>query len=144
MSYLPDTSCLVALLCSWHEHHETTIKEMNQRERSGDKAILGAHSLVETYSVLTRLPYPYRLSEHDAFELLAQNFSKANVVSLTSVQYWSVLKQCRDSNISGGQIYDALIAACARKGKARTLLTWNGEHFAPFQDRELIVQSPVR
>jgi predicted nucleic acid-binding protein len=76
MSYLPDTSCLVALLCSWHEHHETTIKEMNQRERSGDEAILGAHSLVETYSVLTRLPYPYRLSEHDAFELLAQNFSK--------------------------------------------------------------------
>jgi predicted nucleic acid-binding protein len=143
MSYLPDTSCLVSLLCTWHEHHEKTLKELTKRERSGDHAILAAHSLVETYAVLTRLPYPYRLSENDAWELLEKNFSKTTIVSLTNAQYWKVLKECCSNKISGGQVYDAMIAACASKGKVRTLLTWNREHFLPFQDQHLIVQTPA-
>lgn len=142
MRYLPDTSCLVALLCSWHEHHAATLKEMNHRKRSGETVVLAAHSLVETFAVLTRIPYPYRLSEKDAWELLAANFSKSEVVALTSRQYWGVLKMCRDSGISGGQIYDAVIAQCARRAKANLLLTWNLGHFLPFRDKDLIVEQP--
>src|SRR5258705_11878977 len=115
MTYLPDTSCLVALICSWHERHAATLKEMNHRNQSGYASVLAAHSLVETFAVLTRIPYPYRLSEKDTWELLNANFSKTRVVALTSTQYWAALKTCRDSGISGGQIYDAVIAACARK-----------------------------
>ena len=142
MTYLSDTSCLVALLCSWHEHHEATWKEMNQRKQSGETVILAAHSLIETYAVLTRLPYPYRLTEQDAWQLLDGNFSKSRIVTLTAAQHWGVLKLCSDRNISGGQIYDSVIAACARKGKAKVLLTWNREHFIPFQDKELLVERP--
>ncbi len=144
MFYLPDTSCLVALLCTWHEHHAPTLKEMNQRARSGDGIALAGHTLMETFAVLTRLPYPFRLSEQDAFKLLEQNFAKTSIVTLTSAQYWRVLKECIYNNISGGQTYDAVIAACARKAKASVLLTWNQKHFAAFEDKDLRVEAPGR
>jgi predicted nucleic acid-binding protein len=143
MKYLPDTSCLIALLCSWHEHHGATLKEMTRRKRSGETAVLAAHSLMETYAVLTRLPYPYRLSERDAWTLLDLNFSKTQMITLTSAQYWRVIRVCRDQNISGGEAYDSVIAACARKAGATVLLTWNREHFARFQDKNLVVETPA-
>jgi len=143
MAYLPDTSCIVALLCNWHEHHDATLREMNQRAKSDDRILLAAHSVVETYAVLTRLPFPYRLSEQDALRLLEENFSKAPVVALSSAQYWRVIKECKEKKISGGQAYDALIVASAKKGKAAVLLTWNRDHFIPFQDAELRIESPI-
>jgi predicted nucleic acid-binding protein len=142
MIYLPDTSCLVALLCSWHEHHTITLKEMNKRKQSGDELVLAAHSLIETYSVLTRSPYPFRLSEKDAYDLLEANFSGTTLITLTKPQYWDALRFCKDLGISGGQVYDALIAACAKKAKAGTLLTWNRDHFLAFQDSNLVIEQP--
>ena len=142
MIFVPDTSCLVALLCGWHEHHEATLKEMNHRKRSGQTVVLAAHSLIETYAVLTRLPYPYRLSEQDAWSLLEGNFSKTQIVELTSAQYWKVLELCCAKTISGGQVYDSVIASCARKAKAAVLLTWNRQHFVIFQDKDLVVETP--
>ena len=142
MTYLPDTPCLVALVCSWHQHHAATLREMNQRAKSGDTLILSAHSLLETYAVLTRLPFPFRLSEQDAFELLEVNFGNTPVVTLSTAQYWRVLKDCSEQKITGGQAYDALISACARKAKAEVLLTWNREHFLRFQDDQLHIESP--
>lgn len=144
MIYLPDTSCLVALLCSWHEHHSATLKEMNQRKRAGDKLVLAGPALIETYAVLTRLPYPYRLSENDSWRLLHENFSKEQTVTLTPAQYWRIVQACRDNRISGGQIYDGVIAACARKAKAGLLLTWNDSHFVPFQERTLLIRNPAK
>jgi hypothetical protein len=31
--------------------------------------------------------------------------------------------------LAGGRVYDGCIAACARKGKADEVLTWNARHF---------------
>jgi len=45
--------------------------------------------------------------------------------------------------VYGGRIYDAVIAACARKAKARELLTWNLKHFEPFADGSLVAASPA-
>ena len=65
-SYLIDTSCLVAAVCDWHRHHETTRKEIERRTAAGETPVLSAHSLAEAYSVLTRLPEPHRLRPDDA------------------------------------------------------------------------------
>jgi predicted nucleic acid-binding protein len=97
---------------------------------------------METYAVLTRLPYPYRLSEEDAGRLLEQNFSETEVITLSATQYWRVLKMCREKKISGGRTYDCVIASCAQKAKANILLTWNYEHFARFQDKDLVIETP--
>lgn len=127
--FLPDTSCLVAAVCSWHEDHEATRSELDRRRVERERLVLAAHSLLETYAVLTRLPAPHRLGEADALTLLEANWGRADVVGLTPREHWEVLKTCRRLGAAGGQTYDALIAACARKAGARTLLTWNRRHF---------------
>lgn len=104
--------------------------------------ILSAHSLLETYSVLTRLPVPYRLSEVTALKLIETNWIKSEIVALISDEYWKLLSNLQRTNVSGGRVYDALVAACARKGKAKFILTWNPQHFLQFQDQSLQVKMP--
>jgi predicted nucleic acid-binding protein len=142
-AYLPDTSCLVALVCQWHEHHDATRQYMKKLRSSAHSIILSAHSLLETYSVLTRLPVPYRLSEATALKLIETNWTKNEVVSLTSDEYWKLLRNVQRTNVSGGRVYDALVAACARKGKAKFILTWNPQHFMQFQNQSLEVRTPT-
>lgn len=141
--FLPDTSCLVALVCTWHEHHSATHAEIKRRQARGDVLHLAAHCLLESYSVLTRLPSPYRLSESDAFELLSGNWSDSPMIHLTGPECWGVLKQARDGSVSGGQIHDALIAASAAKAGCEVLLTWNVRHFERFRTERLSIQSPA-
>lgn len=91
--------------------------------------------------MLTRLPPPHRLSGHDALALLEANWGRVDVVTLTAPEYWRLLRECRDDGVSGGQVYDAVIAACARKARVQTLLTWNLDHFGRFQ-RDVTVTAP--
>jgi predicted nucleic acid-binding protein len=133
--YLCDTSCLVALLCSWHEHHERTRREFEARAASKWQLILAAHSLVEIYAVLTRLPPPYRLRGADARSLLEANWSKTKIVHLNGPETWRVLKDTEERGVTGGQTYDALIAVSALKARVETLLTWNAKNFAAFSDK---------
>ena len=53
----------------------------------------------------------------------------ANVVSLSAPEYVAVLARMAQLNISGGTIYDALIAYAAQKANADRLLTLNPTHF---------------
>ena len=63
--YLCDTSALVAAVSTWHERHDRTRTELQRRTDAGEELVLAAHSLVETYAVLTRLP-GHRLRVDDA------------------------------------------------------------------------------
>lgn len=92
--------------------------------------ITAAHALAESFSVLTRLPAPYRISPADALALLEDNFMKpARVVALDASGYQDQLRRAAAEGIAGGRIYDALIAACAIKAGATTVLTFNASHF---------------
>ena len=53
---------MVAAVCSWHEHHQAAIGEIERRLRRRETIIVAAPALVETFAVLTRLPSPHRLS----------------------------------------------------------------------------------
>ena len=72
--FLPETSCLVAALCVWHEHNERAAREIERRLDRGESLVVAAPALVETYAVLTRLPSPHRLSPADSRALLEANF----------------------------------------------------------------------
>lgn len=140
--YLLDTSCLVAAVCSWHEHHPATRRALERRHAAGETAVLAAHSVAEAYSVLTRLPDPYRLRPQDALDLMEANWSGARLVALTAAEYWRVLRRCRDAAIGGGAVYDALIAACALKARVATVLSWDTTAFERFLEDEPAVKSP--
>ncbi len=130
--YLCDTSGLVAAVCSWHEHHERTRAELERRADANEQLVLAAHSLAETYAVLTRLPAPNRLRATDAIALIELNWLDAPVVQLTAHETWESLREAQRHGLLGGQMYDVLIAMAALKAQASTIVTWNVRHFAPF------------
>lgn len=69
-AFLPDTSCMVAAVCDWHEHHERAREEIERRLDRDEVMVTAAPALVEAYAVLTRLPAPHRLSPEDALVLI--------------------------------------------------------------------------
>ena len=140
--YLCDTSCLVAAVCTWHEHHERTHREIERRVRADEVLVLAAHSLFETYAVLTRLPAPYRLRAEDALALIESNWSGTPITHLTGDETWRALLGTGRLGVIGGQTYDALVASIALKAGASTLLTWNVRNFLAFSDRIAVLTPP--
>lgn len=141
-AFLLDTSCLVAAVCAWHRHHEATRREIERRDAAGEKLVLAAHSLAETFSVLTRLPEPHRLRPDDALELIEANWGETRLIALAASDYRATLRRCRDAGIGGGAVYDALIGACARKAGVETLVTWDLEGFERVLEDEPAVRIP--
>ncbi len=131
-TFAVDTSCMIAALCGWHERNAAAVAEINRRLDRGERLATCAPALVETYSVLTRLPAPHRMSSQDAWQAIEANFVRGrSVVALDTTAYVAVLRQLASEGIGGGRTYDALIAACAAITKANTLLTFNRRHFDP-------------
>lgn len=142
--FLLDTSCMIAMLCAWHEHHEPALREVSQRTKRGDRMIAPAPALVEAYAVLTRLPPPRRLPAAAALALLDENFlRRAEVVALDANTYRDLLQRAPACGVLGGRIYDAVIVACARLAGASALLTFNERDFLPLAGRDLDIIVPV-
>ncbi|MDE2927837.1 MAG: PIN domain-containing protein [Acidobacteriota bacterium] len=140
--YLCDTSCLVAAVCTWHEHHARTRAEIESRSRDHEDMVLAAHTLAETYAVLTRLPPLHRLRAADALSLIEMNWGGAPVIQLTDSDTWRALREAPQFGIAGGQTYDALVVAAAIKAGASVLLTWNLRNFSQFSGR-ISICAPV-
>jgi predicted nucleic acid-binding protein len=64
------------------------------------------------------------------------------LASLGASAYRSLLHGAPEAGISGGRIYDSVIAACARRAKVQTLLTFNEAHFTSFADGDLQIIVP--
>jgi predicted nucleic acid-binding protein len=134
---------MIAAVCTWHEHHEWATEEIERRLERGETLFVAAHTLVEAYAVLTRLPSPYRLSPADALALIEANFIESRqIITLEARSYRTVLRRVRDAGIHGGRTYDAIIAACALKARATALLTFNTAHFLSFEERGLTIVVP--
>ena len=141
-NFLIDTNGMVAAVSEWHQDHERAAKEIHRRLDSGEDMVLAAHSLVEAYSVLTRLPPPRRLPAVSAVEVLEASFGAASVVTLEPGEYRALLRGAPGAGISGGRIYDAIIAECAFKADAAALVTFNARHFLAFARRGIQVVVP--
>jgi predicted nucleic acid-binding protein len=143
--FLPDTSCMVAALCSWHEHHERSARELERRLEAGEVLAVSAPTLVETYAVLTRLPSPHRLSPTDSLALLEANFlgDTVETVALAAEEYVRLLRSAPERGIAGGRTYDAVIVACAVAARADVILTFNERQFSQLADQSLQVVIPA-
>jgi predicted nucleic acid-binding protein len=142
-SFLLDTSCMIAAVCGWHEHHARAAAEVERRLARRHRMVSAAPALIEGYAVLTRLPPPHRMAPADALALLDANFIRARrVLALDSKTYCDLLRRAPGEEVSGGRTYDAVIAACALRAKVATLLTFNREHFAAYSERGLEIVVP--
>ena len=110
-----DTSVIVRAVIS---------SDAQQREHLQDaiaaSARVIAHTLAEAYSTLTRLPQPFRLSPQRCFAYLSGAFT-ADPLTLSASGYLRVLRLVGEHGVSGGAIYDCLIAQTAQENHAQLL-----------------------
>ncbi len=111
---LLDTSAAIALVSPHHVLHSAARQRMR-----GARLGLSGHATYETYSVLTRLPPPQRLSPSAARRLIETNFPDSVVLDEPSSR--EVLQRCVEADISGGAVYDALVASAARAHDIRLI-----------------------
>jgi predicted nucleic acid-binding protein len=140
--FIFDSSVMIAAVSVWHGDHDRAAAEIERRLAAEETLIVPAPAVVETYSVLTRLPAPHRLAANDALTLIEANFLLGEVVALQPDDYRELLRQAPPRSIVGGQTYDAVIVACARASRADTLLTFNVRHFQRIAPEELKIVVP--
>ncbi|HKB72061.1 MAG TPA: PIN domain-containing protein [Thermoanaerobaculia bacterium] len=109
-----DTSVVVAAFASWHEAHSRASAVLARRPR------LPAHVLIETYSVLTRLPPPHRAPAAVVDEFLQTTFPLPPL-ALPGGAHRSLVGIAAAAGIAGGAVYDALVALTAKRAKAKLL-----------------------
>ena len=104
----PDSSVVIAAFASWSPHHEAAI-EVLAGQRAHD---LLAHAELETYSVLTRLPEPFRAEPELVAQYLSEDYPGRRMV-LPERERRTLIRRLASLSISGGAVYDALAAATA-------------------------------
>ncbi|WP_244324360.1 PIN domain-containing protein [Mycobacterium timonense] len=110
-----DTSVAVAALDPTHEAHSACRRALIQF-----RPALAGHAVFETYSVLTRLPLPLRLSATQAASVLVEAFPAACWLDASATA--GLFEQLAGREILGGSVYDALVGQAALTNR-RTLLT---------------------
>lgn len=110
-----DTSVVVAGVLAAHPRHDLARPVLARRPS------VPLHALLESYAVLTRLPAPLRLDPPTAWRLLDANFGK-RVLDLSKAATTALLGRLALAGVSGGAVYDALVAETARRAGA-TLVT---------------------
>jgi predicted nucleic acid-binding protein len=105
---LLDTSAAIALVVEDHEAHPAAVGAVR-----GHRLGLAGHAWFETYSVLTRLPGGRRRSPADIVRLLAHDFPASAFLSGDAGA--ALGPELARLAISGGAVYDALVAAAARQ-----------------------------
>ncbi|MGH2539628.1 MAG: PIN domain-containing protein [Actinomycetota bacterium] len=108
---LADSSAAVAAFAPWHESHDAVVRAL------GRGAGIVAHAAVETYSVLTRLPPPYRAPASVVAEFLEARFGR-RWRGLPEAEQRATIASLPGLGIEGGATYDALIAAAAVRAGA--------------------------
>ena len=130
MNVLFDTSVLVAALVEAHPLHERAAPWLKRAKHGEFHTIVASHTLAELYAALTRFPKTPRISPAEAWRLVHENIEPlAEFVSLSPSDYLATARRMADLGLSGGIVYDALIASAAQKAGAEKLVTFNADHF---------------
>jgi predicted nucleic acid-binding protein len=127
LKQLLDTSVLVATVIAEHQHHVPSLAVYTRCEKRN--SCCSVHSLAETYAAVTRLPGNLRLSGDQALLFLRDVQTRLTAITLDEEDYFATIAAAAAANISGGTVYDTLIARCALKARADVLYTWNISDF---------------
>ncbi len=92
---------------------------------------LPAHVLLETYSVLTRLPPPHRAPPEVVAAYLSERFPHPPHV-LRASSYARLVEAAARGSISGGAVYDAFVATTVAEAR-ETLLTMDRRAAAVYE-----------
>lgn len=130
MKSLFDSSALIAAFVESHPRHNEARTWLSRAKRNEIEYYVAGHSLFEVYSVLTSAPFQPRITPKIAQNLLKENVEDyAKVITINKSDHQKVIKKLAQQNLSGGIVYDAIIAECAIKAKADQIITSNSKDF---------------
>ena len=130
MKIFCDTSVLVASFVREHGHHERAMSVIRRVLAGDDVGVVSAHSLAETYAVLTTLPVLPRIGPDSAQRLVEENVAAHfEVVALTAREYAALLRTLAQRGVVGGAVYDAVILGAAAKAQVERIYTFNVADF---------------
>lgn len=124
-----DSSVVIASFGAWHEHHEVARTVLSKDPR------LPAHAGLEAYSVLTRLPDPFRAEPAIVAEFLGRTFAGQRLV-LDPDDQAGLPARLASLGIAGGAVYDAFIGLTARASNAE-LVTLDRRALANYERCEV-------
>jgi predicted nucleic acid-binding protein len=130
MKTLFDTTIIIAGIVESHPMHSKCLPWL-QRAKAGEfECFVVSHTLAEAYAVLTTLPVKPRISPGVAQRLIYANLEElGRIVPLTNADYRTTIERMAKMGLSGGTVYDALIATVARRLSVDKLLTLNPDDF---------------
>ena len=102
---------MVAAFASWHEGHAAATEALDRKPH------LPSQVLIESYSVLTRLPPPHRAPADLVATFLEVRFPRPPLV-LDAHAYQELLREAVQKGLVGGSVYDAVIAYTAKDAGA--------------------------
>ncbi len=103
-----DTSVAIAALSPWHERHREAATACR------DDAVIPAHALLESYSALTRMPEPLRISGTVAAEALRRSWNHRAIAPSPDLLI-ALPARLASASIVGGSSYDGLVALTAHE-----------------------------
>lgn len=110
-----DTSVIVAAFATWHDQHVSAIQML-----AGDHLVPG-HVVLETYSVLTRLPSPHRVPSGIAMTYLETMFPKERIIFPSPDSIAALPRRCHEAGLSGGATHDAAVGVTCIEHDAELL-----------------------
>ena len=130
MRFFLDTNVLVAACLADHEHHARAVRILRAVHDRKAEGFVSGHSLLETHSILTRLPRAPRISAVQAASLIAENILKHfSVITLSGKEYGDLSQKLGQDGVIGGRSYDLLHLICAEKSGADQIFTFNVHDF---------------
>ncbi len=139
MKVLYDTSVLVPAFLADHTSHSLAFPQLEMAKREDIQGYLSTHSLAEFYSVTTRLPLPTRISPGEAHATISRFLRYLMPVELSADDYRQAIARVTSLSLSGGVMYDALIAQAALNANVDRLTTLNAKDFNRLGDQVSIL-----
>jgi predicted nucleic acid-binding protein len=138
MKIFCDTNILIAAFLRQHPQHHAARPVIERVKAGKDEAYIAAHSLAETYAVLTRLPGADQVAPMVAWQLISENTLKDfSLVALSATEYAKTIEDSATKGVEGGKVYDALLLAAAAKSGAERIYTFNVRHFQSMAEEKL-------
>lgn len=125
-----NTSVLLPVLIQEHENHVVCKALLQQALSTGIAVTSATHTWAELYRHLTKNRAPYDLLPAEAEEVIVNKLGNLlEIVAVNKEDYKNAIARCRQLNLTGAVIYDALHYQAAIKAGAEVLYTDNLRDF---------------
>lgn len=98
-----DSNYWIRILQSWNPHHQPTLADLEHRLNARHLLHLIPHTLLETFSVMKRMPEPFRKPPALVNELMTLNFRDFPLIAAPPAEEaWRLIADLAQKGLGGG------------------------------------------